>query len=94
MAISVNLEKNGMIRQAPVGFSWTTLFFGFLVPLFRGDWVWFIIMLLIGMLSLGVINFILCFLYNKIYVTKLIENGWVPADAYSAEILRSKGIIF
>ena len=65
MAISVNLEKNGMIRQAPVGFSWTTLFFGFLVPLFRGDWVWFIIMLLIGMLSLGVINFILCF-----YITK------------------------
>lgn len=93
MAVVVNLEKNGMVNQAPIGFSWTTLFFGFFVPLFRGDWVWFIIMLLVGMLSLGVVNIILCFIYNRIYVTKLIENGWRPADSYSAEILRSKGVI-
>ena len=28
------------MKLAPVGYSWTNLFFGFFVPLFRGDWKW------------------------------------------------------
>lgn len=36
MAIKVRLEKEGQVKNAFVGFSWTTFFFGFWVPLFRG----------------------------------------------------------
>ena len=36
MAIKVRLEKEGQLKNAYVGFSWTTFFFGFWVPLFRG----------------------------------------------------------
>ena len=36
MAIKVRLEKDGQLKNAFVGFSWTTFFFGFWVPLFRG----------------------------------------------------------
>ena len=36
MAIKVRLEKEGQLKDAYVGFSWTTFFFGFWVPLFRG----------------------------------------------------------
>ena len=36
MAIKVRLEKDGELKKAFVGFSWTTFFFGFWVPLFRG----------------------------------------------------------
>lgn len=36
MAIKVRLEKEGQLKNAFVGFSWTTFFFGFWVPLFRG----------------------------------------------------------
>lgn len=36
MAIKVRLEKDGELKNAFVGFSWTTFFFGFWVPLFRG----------------------------------------------------------
>ena len=36
MAIKVRLEKEGQLKNAFVGFSWTKFFFGFWVPLFRG----------------------------------------------------------
>ena len=36
MAIKVRLEKDRELKNAFVGFSWTTFFFGFWVPLFRG----------------------------------------------------------
>lgn len=94
MAILINMQKNGMTKPVPVGFSWTTLFFGCLVPLFRGDWIWFGVMLLLMVFSFGVINFILCFFYNRIYVTSLINHGWVPADEYSYNVLRDRGIAF
>lgn len=30
-------DQAGQVRTAKVGFSWTVLFFGFLVPICRGD---------------------------------------------------------
>ena len=36
MAIKVRLEKDGELKNAFVGFSWTIFLFGFWVPLFRG----------------------------------------------------------
>lgn len=48
----VNLINDaGLMKQAPVGFSWTMLLFGPFVPLFRGDLKWTILHLL--MLSLA-----------------------------------------
>ena len=37
MAIQINLEKNGYKKKTFLGFSYTTFFLNFLVPLFRGD---------------------------------------------------------
>ena len=37
MAVKVKLEKDGFKKDAYVGFSWTTFFFGFWVPSFRLD---------------------------------------------------------
>ena len=37
MAIQINLEKSGYKKKAFLGFSYTTFFLNFLVPLFRGD---------------------------------------------------------
>lgn len=93
MAVEINLRKGNMLKKSVVGFSWTTLFFGFLVPLFRGDWLWLIIMLILGIFTYGIANIILAFLYNKFYTNKLLENGWEPADEVSKNILINKGMI-
>lgn len=93
MATTVHLEKNGLVTKSFIGFSWTTLFFGFFVPLFRGDWKWVLIMLVLGLCSFGLANFILCFLYNSFYTKSLLEKGYIPADDFSRNLLKTKGFI-
>ena len=93
MAQMIVLEKNGIQKKSFVGFSWTTFFFGFFVPLIRGDIKWFLIMLILSFLSFGLAQFILCFLYNKFYTVNLLEKGYSPADEFSRLILKIKGII-
>jgi hypothetical protein len=85
--------QNGVMKQAVMGFSWTTLFFGFFVPLFRGDLKWFVIMIICDFLSFGITNIIFSFIYNKLYIKKLLENGYMPADDYTRAALISKGLI-
>ena len=58
MAIKVRLEKEGQLKNAYVGFSWTTFFFGFWVPLFRGklkDFAYFFMFFLCKIIILAVL---------------------------------------
>lgn len=64
----------GIIKTAPLGFSWTTLFFGGLPALFRGDFKWFFIQLLLSCLLIPAAVF--PFLYNRIYLRSLLERGF------------------
>ncbi|MEY6431373.1 hypothetical protein ABC977_03010 [Thioalkalicoccus limnaeus] len=68
--------NTGHIREAPVGFSWTVLFFGFFPPLFRGDWKWAVIIFLIAMLTIGLGNLVFMFIYNELYVKDLVGSGF------------------
>ncbi len=95
MATKVNLVKGPLFKTGFIGFSWTTLFFGFLVPMFRGDWIMVLVMLLLQAMTCGLVGIILAFLYNKIYTRKLIENeGYMPADEYSRQLLIKAGILY
>lgn len=93
MAVEINLKKGNLIKKGFVGYSWTTLFFGPFVPLFRGDWLWALIMLALGIVTYGLSSVILGFIYNKIYTNKLLEDGWEPIDEISKNILVNKGMI-
>jgi len=73
---TVNLEKSGLTKQAPVGFSWTTLFFGVFPALFRGDFKWTLIMLLAALFTAGLAWLVFPFIYNRLYITSMIEGGY------------------
>jgi len=95
LAEVVYLKKDAIPTNGFVGFSWTVFFFGFFVPLIRGDYKWFLIMLVIDCLTVYVVgNIIMAFMYNKIYTKGLmVDKGFIPADDYSAQKLRAAGIL-
>lgn len=83
----------GMVKECKVGFSWTTLFFGFLPALFRGDWKWMLIQIVAAMFTFGVSSLVFCFIYNKIYINNLLENGYSASTNTDKDILMSKGFL-
>ena len=81
----------GIPKEVKIGFSWTTLFFGFFPALLRGDFKWAIIMFLAACVTVGFSWVVFPFIYNKLYIKEIIEKGWKPADANSAAVLKMKG---
>ena len=59
MAIEVNLEKYGYKKKGFLGFSWTAFFFNFFVPLFRLDFVGFLIFISPYLIIAVIVSFIL-----------------------------------
>lgn len=74
--IKLKNELTGQYKEAPVGFSWTTFFFGFFPALFRGDWKNFLILFFLSVPTLGIVNIVYWFKYNKFYVNDLIGKGF------------------
>jgi hypothetical protein len=95
--MKVQLKNDaGIIKEVPVGFSWTMLFFGPLVPLFRGDLKWMVLFLLTVALTVPIYGLgwvIIPFIYNKRYIINLLECGYKPANEESIAILVRNRII-
>ncbi len=72
------------IRPAPLGFSWTMLFFGMFVPLARSDWKHFLISTVLAIFTSGLSWVIYPFWYNWIYVRNVIKEGLVLEHLGSA----------
>ena len=75
-SISIKHTQSGMIKNGLYGFSWTYLFFGWFVPLFRGELGVAALHIIFTVITFGLWQFIVCFLYNKQYMTRMITNGW------------------
>lgn len=93
MTIQLQHKDTAVIRNAPIGFSWTSLFFGFWVPLLRGDFVWCLLYIILSTVSLGLFWIIFPFIYNKIFLRKLLEKGYNPANESSRRALVDRKII-
>ena len=70
------LEKNGVRKQCPVGFSWTTLFFGGFPALIRGHAIMGLVQIFLQVLTFSLSAVIFAFIYNKMYINWRLENGF------------------
>lgn len=85
-----NLRKAETVK---FGFSWTTLFFGFLVPLSRGDLTWSLLMAVIAVASGGISWIVFPFIYNNIYIKKMVKQGYKPLSDLHRMLLFKKGLM-
>lgn len=90
-AVRMTHQDTGLIKTGYIGFSWTTLFFGFFPPLFRSDFKTFIgafiVMFIIALVTMGIGVFVAslawAFMYNKYFTRSLIERGYRFTDTDS-----------
>ncbi|MBF9234870.1 hypothetical protein [Microvirga alba] len=74
--IMMKNHVTGQLKSGFYGYSWTYLLFGFWVPLIRGELGVAALHLLFSLVTMGLWQLIVSFLYNKQYTNRLIEKGF------------------
>jgi hypothetical protein len=82
----------GQLKQGFYGFSWTYLYFGFWVPLIRGELGVAALHLLFTVITGGIWQLIVSFLYNKQYTNRLIEKGYRFSDSLERNQLAAASV--
>ena len=74
---------------------------GFICPLIKGDYITagiaFVVIGTAGMMFFPlvfVLSMVFGFIYNKMYVRRLIKQGWHPFTEEDAQVLKKNGILF
>ena len=79
--INVKHNESGIQKNCFVGYSWTYFFFGFFVPIFRGEISIGVFHFIFSLVTFGIFQLIMPFLYNKQYSTRLLNNSWSLNDS-------------
>lgn len=86
-------DKTGEVKNAPIGFSWTTLFLTFFPALMRSDFKWALIQFLLSWFTFGISCFVFPFIYNKLYIKELFNKGFIPFKEEDTAYLINNGFI-
>ena len=94
--------ENGVLRkEVKFGFSMPAFLLGFIYPLIKGDYITagiaFVVIGTAGMMFFPlvfVLSMVFGFIYNKMYVRRLIKQGWHPFTEEDAQVLKKNGILF
>jgi len=90
--ITFTNPNNGNTKEAPVGFSWTTLFFAGIPALMRGHIGMGAVIIILGILTLWWSDIVFAFIYNKQYIKHLISEGYkvtsttIPEEQIAAKL--------
>ena len=79
--IKVKHNESGILKNCFVGYSWTYFFFGFFVPIFRGEILIGVLHLIFSLVTFGLFQLIMPFLYNKQYSTRMLNESWSLNDS-------------
>jgi hypothetical protein len=74
--IKVKHKQSGVEKYCHTGYSWTYFFFGFFVPIFRGEISIGAFHLIFTLISFGLFQLVMPFLYNKQSSIRLLTGGW------------------
>ena len=90
-SVRITHHESGLSGCCFVGYSWTYFLFGFFVPIFRGEILIGLLHFLLSIITFGIFQLIMPFLYNKQYSIRKLTTGWVLDDVYEKnQIVKQK----
>lgn len=94
-------HSNKSIKRAFVGFSWTSLLFGLLVPLIRKDWKMALVIFglwvssifggVVGAIFYLIWTVVFAFTYNKAHLQYLLAQGYKPDSKNDKSLVSLSG---
>lgn len=100
MIVELMNKEKGKTKKCKVGVSWTFLFFGPFVMLFRADWISLLVLAIVNYFTANIhaaapflIAVFVMLTYNNYYIKTLIKSGWEPSNEESRKILREGNIL-
>ena len=78
----INLKHTNSSLNKPgyVGYCWTYFFFSFFVPIFRGEILIGVLHLIFSIVTFGLFQLVIPFLYNKQSTSRMLTSGWELSD--------------
>ena len=78
----INLMHTNSSLNKPgyVGYCWTYFFFSFFVPIFRGEILIGVLHLIFSVVTFGLFQLVIPFLYNKQFTSRMLTSGWELSD--------------
>ena len=78
----INLKHTNSSLNKPgyVGYCWTYFFFSFFVPIFRGEILIGVLHLIFSVVTFGIFQLVIPFLYNKQFTSRMLTSGWELSD--------------
>ena len=78
--IKVKHMQSGVEKYCHAGYSWTYFFLWFFVPIFRGEISIGVFHLIFSIITFGLFQLVMPFLYNNQSSIRLLTNGWELND--------------
>ena len=79
--IRIKHNESMVVGSCFIGYSWTYFFFGFFVPIFRGEILIGALHLILSIVTFGLFQLVMPFLYNKQHSIRLLTNSWELNDS-------------
>ena len=78
----INLRHTNSSLNKPgfVGYCWTYFFFSFFVPIFRGEILIGVLHFIFSVVTFGLFQLVIPFLYNKQFTSRMLTSGWELSD--------------
>ena len=88
--VLIKHTQSSIVKSGYIGYCWTYLFFGWIVPIFRGEIGISALHLLFTLITVGLFQFVMSFLYNKQFMIRQLTNGYELSDEESVNLMAKK----
>ena len=78
--MTIKLVKGTVVKEVSTGFSWKSLLFGIFYPMARNDFKGALLQFLLCFFTFGLAWCVIPFVYNKRFISRLLEDGYKPHD--------------